>query len=37
MGEYLYPLLWIAAWPALIYVAYRFIRLNTDELTRRGE
>ena len=33
--DYTESLLWLASWPLLIYVSYRFVRLNVDETARR--
>jgi hypothetical protein len=35
--EYTSSLIWFASWPLIIYVSYRFVRLNVDEIARRGE
>jgi hypothetical protein len=33
--DYTHSLIWLAAWPAVIYVSYRFVRLNVEEIARR--
>ena len=33
--DYTSSLIWFASWPLLIYVSYRFVRLNVDEIARR--
>ena len=33
--EYTSTLLWFASWPLVIYVSYRFVRFNIDEIMRR--
>ena len=33
--DYTSSLIWFASWPVLIYVSYRFVRLNVDEMARR--
>ena len=33
--DYTASLLWLAAWPLVIFLSYRFVRLNVDEIERR--
>ena len=33
--DYTASLLWLAAWPLVIFLGYRFVRLNVDEIERR--
>lgn len=34
MIDYTYSLLWLLSWPAVIFLAYKFIRLNIRQLER---
>lgn len=34
MGEYTASLLWLSAWPVLIYISYRFVKLNVTHFKR---
>jgi len=33
--EHTASLIWLALWPLIIYISYRFVRLNVNELERR--
>jgi hypothetical protein len=34
MGEYTASLIWFSAWPVLIYLSYRFVKLNVTHFKR---
>lgn len=35
MVDYTHALIWIVMWPAVIYIGYRFVKLNIEHIERK--
>lgn len=33
--DYTHALIWITAWPIVIYASYRFVKLNIEQIERK--